>query len=95
VSAGGESFIRRSRARYWLHSCEHGERAGDSAAGSRRALPRGTRAVVSAQRTTDKRPDNFLYLGLIKRLFPAARIINTTRPARQLPVGGFFILVTA
>jgi hypothetical protein len=28
---------------------------------------------------TDKRPDNFLYIGLIKRLFPDARIIHTTR----------------
>ena len=28
---------------------------------------------------TDKRPDNFLYLGLIKILFPAARIIYTRR----------------
>jgi tetratricopeptide (TPR) repeat protein len=28
---------------------------------------------------TDKRPDNFLYIGLIKSLFPNARIIHTTR----------------
>lgn len=28
---------------------------------------------------TDKRPDNFVLIGLIKRLFPAARIIHTTR----------------
>lgn len=28
---------------------------------------------------SDKRPDNFLLIGLIKRLFPAARIIHTTR----------------
>ncbi|MBA3669855.1 MAG: sulfotransferase [Sphingomonas sp.] len=28
---------------------------------------------------TDKRPDNFLHLGLIKRLFPSARIIHTRR----------------
>ena len=28
---------------------------------------------------TDKRPDNFLYLGLIKMMFPAARIIYTKR----------------
>jgi tetratricopeptide (TPR) repeat protein len=27
----------------------------------------------------DKRPDNFLYIGLIKRLFPHARIVHTTR----------------
>lgn len=28
---------------------------------------------------TDKRPDNFVLIGLIKRLFPAAKIIHTTR----------------
>ena len=32
-----------------------------------------------AEIITDKRPDNFLYLGLIKMLFPAARIILTKR----------------
>lgn len=30
-------------------------------------------------RVTDKRPDNFLYIGLIKELFPDARIVHTTR----------------
>ncbi len=28
---------------------------------------------------TDKRPDNYVLIGLIKRLFPTARIIHTTR----------------
>lgn len=28
---------------------------------------------------TDKRPDNFVLIGLIKRLFPAAKIVHTTR----------------
>lgn len=28
---------------------------------------------------TDKRPDNFLHIGLIKRLFPSAKIIHTRR----------------
>lgn len=28
---------------------------------------------------TDKRPDNFVYIGLIKRLFPDALIVHTTR----------------
>lgn len=28
---------------------------------------------------TDKRPDNFQFIGLIKRLFPTARIVHTTR----------------
>ncbi|NVJ69448.1 MAG: sulfotransferase [Alphaproteobacteria bacterium] len=32
-----------------------------------------------AKNITDKRPDNFLYLGLIKMLFPKAKIIHTTR----------------
>ncbi len=27
----------------------------------------------------DKRPDNYLYIGLIKSLFPEARIVHTTR----------------
>ncbi len=36
-------------------------------------LPPGTRLF------TDKRPDNFLLIGLIKRLFPGARIIHTRR----------------
>ncbi|MGI9293791.1 MAG: tetratricopeptide repeat-containing sulfotransferase family protein [Pseudomonadales bacterium] len=31
------------------------------------------------QRVTNKRPDNFVYLGLIKALFPNARIVNTSR----------------
>ena len=32
-----------------------------------------------ASLVTDKRPDNFLHIGLIKTLFPAARIIHTVR----------------
>lgn len=33
----------------------------------------------AAQYITDKRPDNFLLIGLIKRMFPNAKIIHTTR----------------
>ncbi|WP_067732890.1 tetratricopeptide repeat-containing sulfotransferase family protein [Novosphingobium naphthalenivorans] len=32
-----------------------------------------------ADLVTDKRPDNFLHIGLIKRLFPDAKIVHTTR----------------
>ncbi len=32
-----------------------------------------------SRNVTDKRPDNFLYLGLIKALFPSARIVYTRR----------------
>jgi hypothetical protein len=34
---------------------------------------------AGAAYTTDKRPDNFLYLGLIKKLFPQAKIVHTRR----------------
>lgn len=51
------------------------------------ALARGYRAHLAqlfphagaATYISDKRPDNFLLVGLIKRLFPEARIIHTTR----------------
>ena len=36
-------------------------------------------AFPRAARVTDKRPDNFLYLGLIKALFPRACIVYATR----------------
>lgn len=36
-------------------------------------------AFPQAKHITDKRPDNFLYLGLIKTLFPHAKIIHTQR----------------
>jgi hypothetical protein len=32
-----------------------------------------------AEFVTDKRPDNFVFIGLIKTLFPSAKIIHTTR----------------
>ena len=37
------------------------------------------RLFPGADVITDKRPDNFLHVGLIKRLFPEARIVNTVR----------------
>jgi tetratricopeptide (TPR) repeat protein len=37
------------------------------------------RVFPGGERVTDKRPDNFLYIGLIKRLFPDARIVHTVR----------------
>jgi tetratricopeptide (TPR) repeat protein len=37
------------------------------------------RVSAGAAFVTDKRMDNFLYVGLIKRLFPDAKIVHTTR----------------
>lgn len=45
----------------------------------------------NAARVTDKRPDNFLYIGLIKRLFPAAKIIHTTRDALDNCLSIYFL----
>ena len=38
---------------------------------------------------TDKRPDNFLYLGLIKQIFPNALILHTRRNARDTALSIF------
>lgn len=40
---------------------------------------------------TDKRPDNFLYVGLIKALFPAARIVHTVRNPLDNCLSAYFL----
>lgn len=40
---------------------------------------------------TDKRPDNFLYIGLIKLLFPHAKIVHTTREALDNCLSIYFL----
>jgi tetratricopeptide (TPR) repeat protein len=40
---------------------------------------------------TDKRPDNFLHIGLIKHLFPNAKIIHTIRDPRDLCLSIYFL----
>lgn len=42
-------------------------------------LSKLNRQFPGAKKITDKKPDNFLFLGLIRVLFPAARIIYTRR----------------
>jgi hypothetical protein len=44
-----------------------------------------------APHVTDKRPDNFLHIGLIKSLFPDARIIHTTRDALDNVLSIYFL----
>jgi tetratricopeptide (TPR) repeat protein len=43
-----------------------------------------------APRVTDKMPHNFLHLGLIARLFPAARIVHVARDPRDCCLSCFF-----
>jgi hypothetical protein len=44
-----------------------------------------------AEYVTDKRPDNFIYIGLIKRLFPDAKIVHTTRQPLDNCLSIFFL----
>jgi tetratricopeptide (TPR) repeat protein len=50
-----------------------------------------TRLFPHAELITDKRPDNFLYIGLIKSLFPNARIVHTTRNPLDNCLSIFFL----
>lgn len=53
---------------------------GDAIDAWRRFYSEGVAPFVrDGCRVTDKRPDNFLHVGLIKTMFPAARIIHTRR----------------
>ncbi len=45
---------------------------------------------ADASRVTDKMPQNFLHLGLIRKLFPAARIIHCTRDPRDTGLSIYF-----
>jgi tetratricopeptide (TPR) repeat protein len=64
------------------------ERLDDIAARYRAEL---MRVSASAKYVTDKRPDNFLYIGLIKRLFPDAKIVHTTRDPLDNCLSIFFL----
>lgn len=48
------------------------------------------RIFPNAKRFTDKRPDNFLYIGLIKALFPNAKIVHTTRDPLDTSLSVYF-----
>lgn len=80
VSPGGELDLLPSMAReLGFPSGVAGmsdEKAQELAARYRQRL---ARLLPGAEFVTDKRPDNFLYIGLIKRLFPDAKIVHTTR----------------
>lgn len=45
----------------------------------------------NADFVTDKRPDNFIYIGLIKQLFPDAKIVHTIRDPLDTCLSIFFL----
>lgn len=80
VNAGGELDLLPSIAReigFPRGAASLGEPAAAQLAS--RYRERVSHLFPAAEYVTDKRPDNFLYIGLIKRLFPDAKIVHTTR----------------
>ena len=85
VVAGGElNYLRRLAAvrlapfpqsMTGLHSTAVAELAGEYRAHLSMLFPQAREAAY----VTDKRPDNFQLIGLVKRLLPAAKIVHTTR----------------
>lgn len=84
VTAGGELSLLPALIRARLQPYpEAAANAGpDTLDQLRRAYLDGLRALhAAAGLITDKRPDNFLHIGLIKTLFPDAKVIHTRRDA--------------
>ena len=48
-------------------------------------------ARPGAAMVTDKRPDNFLHIGLIKTMFPDAKIIHTVRDPLDMALSNWFL----
>ena len=96
VTAGGELDLLPAMAQRWFAPSLP---AWPSLPPPAREQLRNAYAGAVARRfpgaglVTDKRPDNFLHIGLIKALFPEARIVhNPARSARQLPLVFFLHL---
>jgi tetratricopeptide (TPR) repeat protein len=81
VTTGGELDLIPALVGRITGYPESVKRAGTAAIAQwRQAYLEGLPAQPSETRLiTDKRPDNFLHIGLIKTLFPSARIIHTRR----------------
>ncbi len=94
VTAGGEipflpSLVRSGLAPFPATMATATQAQLDQLAAS--YLDMLARLFPHGERVTDKRPDNFLYIGLIKRLFPDARIIHTARNALDNCLSIYFL----
>jgi hypothetical protein len=82
VAAGGELDLLPHLVRSTLHPFPQSMRAVSDGVLTSLATNyfQGVRQLFpDAKYLTDKRPDNFLLIGLIKTLFPGAKIVHTTR----------------
>ena len=94
VAAGGEidflpRLVTQMHARYPEAAATL--TPAESAAHARRYLDLLARIAPKADFVVDKRPDNFLHIGLIKTLFPDAKIVHTVRDALDNCLSIFFL----
>ncbi len=97
VGAGGElSFIPRivrAAQPYPMAAAQASAAQLDQLAEAYCAETR--RAFPSARFVTDKRPDNFEHVGLIKRMFPGAKVIHTRRHPLDICLSTHFLHLDA
>lgn len=98
VTSGGELHWLPSLVREALTPFPDAMRRIDPAqlrALADRYLAARAAAFPHADVLTDKRPDNFLYVGLIKSLFPEARIVHTVRSPLDNVLSAWFLHLDA
>ncbi len=94
VTAGGEidvlpSLVRTELAPFPARIAQLSPRELDELAS--RYTASLSKLFPGAAYVTDKRPDNFLHIGLIKSLFPEAKIVHTTRNALDNCLSIYFL----
>jgi hypothetical protein len=95
VRAGGElgllpTLVQERLTPYpeSLRSADAAQRLAELAANYRAQV---ARLFSEAPVVTDKRPDNYLHIGLVKAMFPGAKIIHTVRDALDTGLSIFFL----
>ena len=93
VTGGGELGLVPGLARAVAGYPQALAGAGPEVFGQLRGLYLGglKTARPQADLVTDKRPDNFLHIGLIKAMFPNARIVHTVREPLDVILSNWFL----
>ena len=91
VTAGGELYTLSALIETRLPNYPDGLTADNLAALRAAYLADVSLRHLAGTWLTDKRPDNFLHIGLIKTLFPGARIVHTTRNMLDNCLSVFFL----
>lgn len=93
VTSGGElALLPRVVASIAPYPEAVGEASSETVAGWRDLyLEQLHAARPDAALVTDKRPDNFLHVGLIKTMFPDAKVIHTVRDPLDMMLSNWFL----